>query len=195
MTTAIRINIELVPIPCSSYSACFVSDLVVSVYLFFRRAVNGNIAKNAHIFSRFPWQIYANRFAFAAATWATFTSEGGPEMQKSGENVKFTQRGLTKFFSSCKVASNMALKYDDREKVSLGCFRELPGAARQCGKRRRHWPLSSSAEPAHGRLGGNGFPHRYQRGGIHAAKGCVDAGSGQTSVNRSGTAEVWAFVS
>ena len=39
------------------------------------------------------------------------------------------------------------------------------------------------------RLGGNGFPHRYQRGGIRPGKGRADAGSGHGYANESGTAE------
>lgn len=78
---------------------------------------------------------------------------------------------LTRRAGSCILRYNSKLnRYDDREKVLPGRFRELPAAARQCEEDGRHWPSSISAETAG--LGGNGFPHRYQRGGIRAAVPC-----------------------
>ena len=56
---------------------------------------------------------------------------------------------LTNMKKSCNLGHNDILKYDDREKVFLIRFRELPVAARQCKAGKRHWPLSSFTE-AHG---------------------------------------------
>jgi len=56
---------------------------------------------------------------------------------------------------------------DDGEKVPRLSFRELPDGARQYGAAECHWPLSIQTEAPAG-LGANGFPHRYQRGGIRS---------------------------
>ena len=56
---------------------------------------------------------------------------------------------LTRCAGSCILLFNSKLnRYDDREKVHPGRFRELPDAARQCEEDGRHWPSSISAETA-----------------------------------------------
>lgn len=106
---------------------------------------------------------------------------------------------------------HMAIDTMTGRKHPLNACREPPFAVRRCGGGARHWPLSIPAErspkgkPLSRRmgtrfsqlwerpLGGNGFPHRYQRGGIARSRKRTDAR--KASVKKSGTAEALAFVS
>lgn len=114
-------------------------------------------------------QLFCRRLRFRALNF--FPDNAGRCLMSALFVPKLRNFLLTSRFSSCILMFNSKMnRYDDREKVFSGRFRELPGGARQCGEDRRHWPSSISAET--GGLGGNGFPHRYQRGGIRTAPLC-----------------------
>ena len=83
---------------------------------------------------------------------------------------------MTNPVCSC-ILLTISFKCNDGEKAVSRSFRELPGGARQCGRNVRHWPLSSRIET---RVGSDGSPHRYQRGGIRPTG--ADAGSGYRNI-------------
>ena len=94
---------------------------------------------------------------------------------------------LTKGLKSCIVFSNSkTTKCDDREKVLSKTLQRAAGRCEAVGRGGCHWPLSIFAET--GGSGGDGLPHRYQRGGIRPGFR-TDAGSGHVYANESGTAE------
>ena len=79
-------------------------------------------------------------------------------------------------------------RYDDREKVSPGRFRELPAAARQCRAERCHWPSSISAETATFRRERVSSPLPERRDSSEGKIGPMP-GAGISYANESGTAE------
>ena len=115
--------------------------------------------------------------------------------EKSGETVENKKMGLTNDRRSCKVTPNRKQnRYDDREKISPERYRELPGAARQRKRGRCYWPLSTSAEPASLVRRERVSSPLPERRNSSSGAGLMPK-AGIFYANRSGTAEVQAFVS